>query len=132
MGKRMVASDSQMRPRLHMWDGGSEGADHTLPPMTGGDRWSRPKAIVSVLRSHTFRSYRWERKPLESQFDRDPLLSLRYSLHIIIGGVSRGRGGPGQTVVRRGKMLPFLYIPLALVVPTDPMLKRFPVPSSEL
>ena len=49
MGKRMVASDSQMRPRLHMWDGGSEGADHTLPPMTGGDRWSRPK-------SHSFGS----------------------------------------------------------------------------
>merc|ERR1711860_91548 len=51
----MVASDPQMRPRLHMWDGGNKGADHTLPPMTGGDRWSRPKAIVSVLRSHTLR-----------------------------------------------------------------------------
>merc|ERR1711860_154653 len=108
-----------------MWDGGSEGADHTLLPMTGGDRWSRPK-------SHSFRSYRWERKPSEPQSDRDPLLSLRCSLHIIIGGGSRGRGGPVRTVVRRGKMLPFLLIPLALVVPTDPMLKRFPVLSSEL
>ena len=49
MGKRMVASDSPMRLRLHMWDGGSEGADHTLLPMTGGDRWSRPK-------SHSFGS----------------------------------------------------------------------------
>ena len=30
----------------------------------------------------------------------------------LIGGVSRGRGGPVRTLMRRGKMLPFLYAPL--------------------
>ena len=43
MGKGTVASDSPHRLRHHRWDGGSGEADHTFPPMTGGDRWRGPK-----------------------------------------------------------------------------------------
>ena len=131
MGKRMVASDPRMRPCLHMWDGGSEGS---IIPFR---RWQG--ATVGAALKPLFRFYavilsgrtggsgnHWSHSSTATPSCPSAIPST------LIGGVSLGRGGPVRTVVRRGKMLPFLCIPLALVVPTDPMLQWFPVSSSEL
>ena len=65
MGKRMVASDSPYRLRDRKWDGGTARPCIPFHWWQGVTVGGVLKTTVSVLRSHTFRIYRWERRPSE-------------------------------------------------------------------
>jgi len=131
MGKRMVASDSQMRPRLHMWDGGNKGADHTLPPWQG--------ATVGAALKPSFRFYavilsgrtggsgnHWNYSSTVPPSCPSAISSRSHWRSF----TRTGRSGPNPYA--QGENVALFVCPPVLVVPTDPMFQWFPESLSEL